>query len=275
MKFLVFLILSAGLLVSSSSSARSLDASLGATPLIDKDHPRIQSTAAKLTRGLETDSEKAVAIHDFVRDKIAYGFGPKFYEHRASEVLRMRRGFCNSKSTLFIALLRSAEIPARLRFVELAPPILDGIVKQRTPWIDHSYCEVWLHGKWVGVDSYNVDARLFKAAQAKLKREGKDLGYGVHKNGKLHWDGIHPNFSQYVNGSDRPKISKRELGVHRDVETFYATTEGAWNEMDRPTRVFFPIAAFSMNHKLANVRASSPKKTVKWRSSLSFGLRKR
>ena len=38
---------------------------------------------------------------------------------RASEVLRAKVGYCNTKATLFIALLRAAGVPARQHFVDL------------------------------------------------------------------------------------------------------------------------------------------------------------
>jgi transglutaminase-like putative cysteine protease len=228
---------------------------LGATALIDVAHPSIQSAAARITRGKATDREKAVAIHNFVRDQIAYGFGPKFYDHKASEVLRSRRGFCNPKGTLFIALLRASGIPARQHFVEISGGILHGIVSSRTEWLDHSYTEVWLDGHWILVDSYIVDPPLFAGAQKRLRAEDRAFGYAVHRAGSLTWDGRGSNFSQLVRGHGREPISNRDFGVHPDVQTFYAATPSASNRMDSQMRAFFRLATGPLNGRLHELRA--------------------
>ncbi len=227
---------------------------LGATELIDTGHPAIQATAARLILGKSTDREKAVAIHDFVRDGIAYGFGPKFYDHKASDVLRSRRGFCNPKGTLFIALLRAAGIPARQHFVEISPEILHGIVSPRTEWLDHSYTEVWLGGNWVSVDSYIVDPLLFAGAQKRLQENGREVGYGVHRAGKLVWDGQSSSFSQFVRGSGGTRIGNRDFGVHADVVSFYAETPTASNRMNSQMRAFFRLATSTLNGRIYELR---------------------
>jgi len=184
----------------SLATAFASEANLGATELIDTGHPMIQATAARLTAGLHSDQEKAVAIHDFVRDEISYGFSSKFYDQKASEVLRKRRGFCNTKGALFIALLRAAKIPARQHFVDISPEILRGLLDPGTEWLDHSYTEVWLGGEWIAVDSYIVDPAMFHAGIKRVREEKLLCGYGAHRYGNLSWDGRSDNFSQFVQG---------------------------------------------------------------------------
>ncbi|MEM1296727.1 MAG: transglutaminase-like domain-containing protein, partial [Verrucomicrobiota bacterium] len=218
------------------------------------DHPEIRAQVARLVRKDAEPWENAVAIHDFVRDEIEYGFGPRFYEHKASEVLSQGRGFCNSKSTLFVAMLRAAGIHARQRFVEIEPPILYGIVNPGTPWLDHSFTEVWLEGNWVAVDSYNVDPELNRGARIRLQRERKVQGYGVHSSGTIRWDGKTNSFSQFVSGLEQPSFSSRDMGIHEDVFQFYESGSYGWNPMEPGMRTFFPIAAVIMNRKLDRVR---------------------
>jgi transglutaminase-like putative cysteine protease len=235
------------------TSTRPHEAYLSATELIDTGHPAIQTTAARLTHGKKTERDKAIAIHDFVRDNIAYGFGPKFYDHTASEVLRSRRGFCNPKGTLFIALLRASGIPARQHFVEISPEILHGIVSPRTEWLDHSYTEVWLDGQWLPVDSYIVDPLLFAGAQKRLQAENRELGYAAHRRGSLNWDGKSPNFSQFV--SAPPRVANRDFGIHADVQSFYSETPAASNRMDSKMRTFFRLATSTLNGRLHELRS--------------------
>jgi len=233
-------------------------ANLGASELIDTGHPLIQSTAARLTDGLHSDREKAVAIHDFVRDEISYGFSSKFYDQKASEVLRKRRGFCNTKGALFIALLRAAGIPARQHFVDISPEILGGILDTGTDWLDHSYTEVWLGGKWIAVDSYIVDPKMFHAALKLLREEDRNCGYGAHRYGSLHWDGQSDNFSQFVHGHGGVKIGNRDFGIHADVLAFYASTAEASNRLTPEMKAFFPIAIGTLNGRIGKLRAGLP-----------------
>lgn len=45
--------------------------------------PRVIETAKALTEGCETHLEKAIRLHDFVRDKILFGFTPLFDSAKA------------------------------------------------------------------------------------------------------------------------------------------------------------------------------------------------
>ncbi len=243
-------------------SAQATSDFLGATPLIDTGHHRVENAAQKLTADLSTDREKAVAIHRFVRDEIEYGFTRSFYEQKASAVLRSGRGFCTSKTTLFVALLRASGIPARQRFVELDVAILEGIVDPGTPWIDHSYAEVQLDGEWIAVDSYIVDPALFRSAQKQLRDLELDFGYGAHRHGTLEWDGRSPSFVQFVKSAPGPQVSRRNLGVHRDARAYYEANPNAWNAMNPAMRAFFWTAARPINKRIQSIRAGETTSTV-------------
>ncbi len=144
--------------------------------LIDDTHVAITEQVAQLVQDRHTPRERAVAIHDFVRDEVRFGFTPHFYAMSAADVLAAGVGFSNTKSTLFIAMLRAAGIEARQQFVDLDATLLRGLLDLRTPLVDHSYTEVKLDGAWVATDSYVVDMPLFRAAQAALRVEGRRLG---------------------------------------------------------------------------------------------------
>lgn len=239
-------------------AALATEPNLGSSELIDTGHPMIQATAARLTRGLRSDRDKAVAIHDFVRDEIPFGFGPRFYDQKASDVLRSRHGFCNTKGALFIALLRAAGIPARQHFVDISPAILKGIVDPGTEWMDHSYTEVRLDGRWIAVDSYNADPKLFYAALRLLNEQGLDFGYGAHRYGNPIWDGRRDSFSQFVQGKGKDKIGNRDFGVYADARAFYATAPGASNRLTLQMKAFFPVAIGTLNGRIGKLRAGLP-----------------
>jgi transglutaminase-like putative cysteine protease len=212
--------------------------------LIDASDPDITSLAASLVRGRATTRERAVAIHDFVRDEIRFGYAPQFYAMSATEVLAASIGFGNTKATLFIALLRAAGIEARQQFVELDAAIWRGLLDLRTPFIDHSYVEVSIGGAWIATDSYTVDRTLARAAQAALRHERERTGYGVRVDGQSEWDGQSPAFVQFAPG----RAASRHLwGVFNDVADFYASVPNAWNRRTDASRVVFPLAALTAN----------------------------
>ena len=206
----------------------------------------------KIQRVLKTDlaidsiegaREKAICIHNYVRDSVLFGFNRRFFDMSASQVLEAKTGFCNNKSTLFVAMLRAVGIPSRLHFVDIDKNILHGIVDPRTPFVDHSYTEVYLDGKWIRCDSYIVDSELFKNARKRLEAEKRRLGWGLHIDGTNQWDGRSDSFSQFV-FSDAKQISTKDYGVYEDIGEFYnKRASEAWNKPSfMQTCVFYLLA---------------------------------
>lgn len=225
---------------------------LHSTRYIDTEHPLIQQTARELTAGIQSDREKAIRIHDFVRDEIRFGWSRAFYDQKASDVLKGKIGYCNTKSTLFIALLRAAGIQARQHFVNIDARILSGLLDPGTRYVDHSYTEVLLNGTWVKTDSYIVDIPLAREAKARLANEGRLIGYGVHRNGTSYWDGKKDSFSQYVDDGSIP-LSTRDYGIYEDVGDFYASGNGV-NKRNLFLRLTFGFFSRNANKKIEGIR---------------------
>jgi hypothetical protein len=200
---------------------------LAPTTLVQSDHPRIRALAAELTRGAESSRERAVRIHRFVRDEIAFGWTRSFYRMSAVEVLDARIGYCNTKATVFLALLRAAGIPARQHFVDISSLVLAGFLERGRSHVDHSYVEVLLGGRWLRVDSYVVDAPLFEWAARALARTGEPLGFGIHRSGTIEWDGASDSFIQFVDDGSVPDLTTTDHGIFRDTEDFYRQRDGA------------------------------------------------
>jgi transglutaminase-like putative cysteine protease len=226
---------------------------LEATRYIDSTHPSIVETARSVVGDAKTERERAVRIHDFVRDRIRFGWAPAFYDQRASEVLRGGVGFCNTKSTLFVALLRAAGVSARQHFVDINTRIVADFIDPGTPYVDHSFSEVLVDGEWRRVDSYIVDRPLAERARARLTCEGKSLGYGVHRNGVSEWDGTADAFSQLVNDGTMPDLTTRDHGLFDDVGAFYASGR-AINRLPFPVRLIFGFFTRSANAKIEALR---------------------
>jgi transglutaminase-like putative cysteine protease len=228
---------------------------LAPTRLIDSEHPDIAATAAKVTAGARDDVERAVRLHDFVRDRILFGWAPAFERQKASEVLKSGIGFCNTKSTLFAALLRASHIPARVRFKTINRRILDGLIRPPQPFVDHSYVEAWLDGRWVGTDSYAVDSALQRAAVARCRAEGKRIGYGVHTGGTTQWDGRSNAFTQLNDDGSVPDLTDSDFGSFIDLEAFRATGRGR-SPTHLPARLGIRLLLPAANRRVERLRAS-------------------
>lgn len=177
---------------------------------------------------------------------------------KASEVVEAKRGFCNNKSTLFVALCRGAGIPARQVFVDLSKEILHGGVNPRTPYVDHSFSEVYLDNQWIRLDSYIVDNKLFKAAQKKLKDSGRRIGWGVHSSGSNQWDGKSDSFSQFVAADAKNISTNKEPRVYEDVGDFYKNAKNPWNKANFIQNIVFFFLANKFSTEFDKLRQEAP-----------------
>lgn len=188
----------------------------------DEDDPWVRTAALELTAGLHDDRARAVALHDYVRDRIAFGWDRRFDDTTAAEVLEARVGFCNSKATLFVALLRAVGLEARVQVVDLHRDLLLGLIRPPQRYVDHAYTEVRLDGRWLGTDSYVVDRPVHAAAVARCRGEGRAMGYGVHVAGTTTWDGTRDAFSQHVTAPETPTLIGRRYGAFDTQAAFRA-----------------------------------------------------
>jgi transglutaminase-like putative cysteine protease len=193
---------------------------LAPTAQIDSTNYAIVETVERLTAGITDRADKAVALHGFVRDAITYGWSPAYDREPASKTLRRGLGFSKTKAVLLVAMMRAADIPARLAMTDITSDILKGIVSLPFPWIDHPLTEAWVEGRWVRTDSYIVDAPLLASVQARLVNEGSTMGYGVHRDGTGDWDGRSDRFVQWVTDGDAGGVSQRPPSPFPDLNTF-------------------------------------------------------
>jgi hypothetical protein len=199
---------------------------LARTRLVDHDHPAIAATVVRVTAGAHDDVTRAVRLHDFVRDEMLFGWTPQFDSQKASEVLVSGVGFCHTKSTLLTALLRAAGIPARIQCVTIHRGILGGLIRPPSRFVDHSFVEVSLNNRWMGIDSYTIDPALHCAALARCRAEQRTIGYGIHTRGSIHWDGQSSCFSQFLDDGSVRDLSDARFGSYVDLDAFRATGLG-------------------------------------------------
>jgi hypothetical protein len=160
----------------------------------------IVSQLARL-RPFSSDAERCVALHNFVRDEIEFGFTSGFESVRPEQTLELKIGHCNAQADLFRALLESAGIPARLRFVELDKEVL----RYAVPWpvfvllppkLFHALTEIDVGGIRVRTDSYIFKPVMFQRQREKLGRSGLTAGFGLGKEATCEWNATGDAFAQ-------------------------------------------------------------------------------
>ena len=225
---------------------------LEATAKIDLRSALVREVAERVGDAA-TARDAAIRLHDYVRDEIHFGFCPPMYDQSASQVLKAGVGYGLTKSTLFVALLRALGIPARQHFMDISAEILHGVMAPRTPLIDHCYVEVLLDEGWVRVDSFIVDLPLAEAARARLRREGRLIGYGVHIDGVSIWDGRRDTFCQFVNNGAVDGFTEADHGLYRDIDEFHEKAD-SWNRVGLLARLFMPAFASAANARCEALR---------------------
>ena len=153
-------------------------------------------------------------------------------------------------------MLRAVGIPSRIVFVDINKEVLSGIVDPRTDYVDHSYSEVYLNGKWIKVDSYIIDTKLYNNSKSILLKTDKRMGWGMHRDGGNGWDGKNDAFSQFVY-HDAKNISTKEYGVFDDVGQFYNQTETTWNKSNLIQNVVFFLFSDKMSAEADKIRTKN------------------
>jgi transglutaminase-like putative cysteine protease len=160
---------------------------LGNAELLDLEDPKLRLRAHALTQLCKTEREKALALYGFVK-RIPFSKPFKLRLRTAREVIDVGRGDADDKAAVLIALLRAADIPARLRYIELSGEILRGLTSSVAS-AARPLAEVWLGDRWLRTDTYIFDAAYMAAARQRIKDQGWEWGYGIHRDGNTIWSG--------------------------------------------------------------------------------------
>jgi hypothetical protein len=227
---------------------------------------QIEALAARLTRGLDSEAARASRIHDFVRDEVAFGFTPQLDAATPEQTLAAGVGHTIPKTTVFVALLRALGLRAYPHFVTIDRELLRGVfpngLHRLLPWeIPHAYAEVEVAGDWWMVDSYALDAPLWRAAMHRLASEGELIGYGAHGHGTCEWDGVGHAFAQLATCD----MLVEDHGAQEDVQGFLRAASGvrdvaiAWRSLfSLATARASATSARHINDHLDRLRAGVP-----------------
>ena len=154
------------------------------THMLDFNDSRIQSLIEN--RGWKDleQFECIKAIYLYVRDEILFGYNIDD-SISASKVLSDGYGQCNTKGTLFMALLRACKIPCRVHGFtidkQLQKGAMTGIVYKNAPQnVFHSWVEVYLDDTWYELEAFILDKKyLNKLQKINSQCSGAFCGYGV------------------------------------------------------------------------------------------------
>jgi hypothetical protein len=226
-----------------------------AGPLSDFEHPYVQETVARLTREETTVRGKLERLFYYVRDEVKFGFPKRWDVMKASQVIELGMGQCNNKSTLFLALCKALEIPARVHYglikTEIMRGIFPGIALAFMPRQgSHSWIEVEVERRWRRVDSYITDKELFQGAKQELLNKGWEIGYAV-----ALWEG---------RCSCEFNIDKEEFvqmgavvgdhGIWDDASEFYATEN--YVRLNAFLMFTYELMVGGLNKKIEKLRAN-------------------
>lgn len=142
---------------------------LQSVQLIDWDYndPAIKKSQ-ELVQGKKSDAEKLDAIYRYIVSNFTYDYGkldklPSNYLPDINSTFKSRKGICYDFSSLFAAMLRSVDIPAKL--VKGYGDNVEGY---------HAWNEVCVDGKWKVIDiSYDIQMREYSRQFAMYKNSSQ------------------------------------------------------------------------------------------------------
>lgn len=168
-------------------------------------------------------------IYNYIRDEILFGYNVDD-SIKASKVLSDGFGQCNTKGTLFMALLRACNIPCRVHGFtidkELQKGAMTGFVYKNAPQnVFHSWVEVYFEDKWYELEAFILD-KLYLEKLQKINSNctGAFCGYGVavkdfrnpvidfnRNNTYIQSEGINQDFGVYDCPDDLLKEHHQEM----------------------------------------------------------------
>ncbi len=155
------------------------------TRMLDYHHASIQTLVQSRCWLVMSERERTQSIYRFVRDEILFGYNIDD-AIPASCVLSDGYGQCNTKGTLFMALLRACHIPCRVHGFTIDKHLqygaMTGLVYRKAPNnVFHSWVEVWQDGRWYELEGFILDSLYLRALQHRFlpNADGSFCGYGV------------------------------------------------------------------------------------------------
>lgn len=201
------------------------------TKMLDYSNKNIQQLIQERGWNSIEKFECLKSIYNFVRDEILFGYNIDD-NIAASKVLADGYGQCNTKGTLFMALLRACNIPCRVHGFtidkKLQKGAMTGLVYKNAPNnVFHSWVEVYFEDKWYELEAFILDKEyLTKLQEKESDCTGAFCGYGVavkdfknpiidfdRNNTYIQSEGINQDFGVYDSPDYLLKEHHQEMSV--------------------------------------------------------------
>lgn len=222
--------------------------------LSDYDHPAVQAKAQELTTGKTTLVDQVESLFHFVRDGIRFGFPSKWDEITASETLAYGIGYCNTKATLFVALCRATNIPARVHTGLIDLQIMRGIFPPFAfPFLPsaggHTWTEIEIEGQWKPLDAYINDKPFYQGALKRLQETGRTTAFSIsHAQGTSTCE-----FDLDAPGFVHMGAVIQDHGTWADFSEYMASDK-YWR-MNRMQLTSYPLIAWFSNRNIERIRS--------------------
>lgn len=223
------------------------------TSMLNFSNPNIQKLINDRNWKNLDEFNRIKEIYNFVRDEILFGYNEDD-DISASKVLADGYGQCNTKGTLFMALLRGVKIPCRIHGFTidkiLQKGAMTGIVYRNAPKnIFHSWVEVYLDGEWYELEAFILDKKYLSNLQ-RINSDctGSFCGYGVavkdfknpvidfeRNNTFIQKEGINQDFGIYDSPDDLLKEHSQDISRFKEF-------------------LYKNFARFSMNRNIEKIR---------------------
>ena len=225
------------------------------TKMLDFSNPYIQNLIETKCWKKLSKFDCLKAIYNFVRDEIMFGYNVDD-NIPASKVLRDGYGQCNTKGTLFMALLRACEIPCRIHGFtidkKLQKGAMSGVVYKNAPKnILHSWVEVYFENKWYELEAFILDQKYLSKLQKKFANcTGSFCGYGVAVK----------NLQHPIIDFDRNNTYIQSEGITNDLGVFNSPDEFIKNHHQELSRIkafaYRNLGRHLMNWNIRKIRNS-------------------
>ncbi len=214
---------------------------------------RLRLKVKAIVQFSHTDRERTLALYAFVK-RMPWGRFGRIRFPTARQVLDRGEGDSYAKSTLLVAMLRLAGIPARLRMLQLRGAVMRGLCDG----LGHSFhplLECWVDGRWSRTDTHIYDAPYAAAAQILLRAKGWRRGYGLEQNGQQIWGASGEAFAAFDPNSRRG-TPMGDLGVFNDPFEFVTGGAGSRSAGAMIKSLAWSRVAMQINQGIAQVRST-------------------
>ncbi|WP_077298319.1 transglutaminase-like domain-containing protein [Virgibacillus pantothenticus] len=199
------------------------------------------------------NGNKIKNCYEFVQNEILFGYN-KSDRISASEVVKDGYGQCNTKSTLFMALLRAVNIPCRIRGFWIDKQVQKGLIPNWIYTISpalilHSWVEVYYEQKWYQLEGLIIDTKYLKQMQLNHPQATNFCGFGISTDNLqapcVEWNQEHT----YI----QKQAITENLGVFCTPDDLFSQYEQPISRLKQA--LFSKVIRHIMNRKVAIIRS--------------------